>query len=282
MPRSTSCPAASSPQPELYGLAIFNEMFGRGSELEKVRLSNPRKLALKAWAVRSGRVLKLLLVNKGRSMARVELPASRLSGAPARIEFLKAPSPRAKTGVTLGGRTIGSDARWHGAAGDGHGAPCGRLLQVQGQALQRRDHPAHDLSYRVAAGGRPSSARRRSRETRNAPLWPSRSSSSCSVADPGEDLVRRVLLLLACGVRHLPRSAIGSPYWTVTFGELQALPVAHLRRSRGSRPGRSSRRTRAPAGRSRGCAVSASLPVRERPPSQYMTIAPPRSRIVSR
>ena len=109
-------PGGIDPQPELYGLAIFNEMFGRGSELEKVRLSNPRKLALKAWAVRSGRVLKLLLVNKGRSMARVELPASRLSGAPARIEFLKAPSPRAKTGVTLGGRTIGSDARWHGAA----------------------------------------------------------------------------------------------------------------------------------------------------------------------
>ena len=107
-------PGGIAPQPELYGLAIFNEMFGRGSKLEKLRLKDRRRQPVKAWAVRTGRVLRLLLVNKGRRAARFQLSTKRLSGSPARIAFLKARSPRSKTGITLGGQVIGSDARWHG------------------------------------------------------------------------------------------------------------------------------------------------------------------------
>lgn len=103
-----------APQPELYGLAVFNRMISKGSQLEKLKVSNPGKQNVKAWAVRSGRQLKLLLINKGGEPATVQLDGTGLSRAPARLIRLKAPSLTANTGVSLGGQVIGSDARWHG------------------------------------------------------------------------------------------------------------------------------------------------------------------------
>ena len=73
---------------------------------------------------------------------------------------------------------------------------------------------------------------------------------------------------------------IGSPYWTVTFGNCSRCQL----RTRWE-PWIAIGTTGAPVSSARrpipGLACSASLPVRERPPSQYIVIAPPRARIVS-
>jgi hypothetical protein len=101
--------------PELYGLALFNQMIGHRSELERLKQANPSRLNLKSWAVRTGKSLKLLLINKGPTPATVQLTGSGLSGRPAEVSLLKARSLTSQTGISLGGRQIGSDARWHGS-----------------------------------------------------------------------------------------------------------------------------------------------------------------------
>jgi hypothetical protein len=53
----------------------------------------------------------VLLLNKGPGAATV---AVRAGAGSARLERLAAPSVGATGGVTLAGRSIGSDARWHG------------------------------------------------------------------------------------------------------------------------------------------------------------------------
>ena len=73
---------------------------------------------------------------------------------------------------------------------------------------------------------------------------------------------------------------IGSPYWTVTFGNCSRFQLRTC-----EEPWIATGTTGAPVSSARRpmprLACSASLPVRERPPSQYIVIAPPRSRIVS-
>ncbi len=72
----------------------------------------------------------------------------------------------------------------------------------------------------------------------------------------------------------------GSPYWTVTLGKRRRFQL-RIREE----PWIAIGTTGAPVSSARRpmprLACSASLPVRERPPSQYIVIAPPRPRIVS-
>ena len=100
--------------PELYGLSLFNQMIGRGSQLQLLKQANPHHRNLKAWAVRTKNTLKLLLINKDSTQATVDLSSAQLSPRPAQVSFLKAHSLGARTGISLAGRVIGSDARWHG------------------------------------------------------------------------------------------------------------------------------------------------------------------------
>lgn len=108
-------PAGLAPRPELYGLILFARALGPRARLVAVSSHHPRSLNLSAWAVRVGpRTLHVVLIDKSRRSARVRL---RIPGAgPLTVQRLLAPSVRSRTGVTLGGRTLGSDARWHGAA----------------------------------------------------------------------------------------------------------------------------------------------------------------------
>jgi hypothetical protein len=104
---------AIEPMPELYGLTVFAHMLGPDARLEAVHVSSPSVVHLKAWAVRSRMASSVLLINKGRSTARVSLRAGD-DRDPARIQRLVAPSVRSTSRVTFGGRWIGGDGRWHG------------------------------------------------------------------------------------------------------------------------------------------------------------------------
>ena len=106
-----------SPRPELYGLAIYARMIGAGAELLTVRLDPPQDPTLKAWAVRSGGHVRLLLINKAAQpvVAIVGRPAG-VSGSGS-LSRLLAPSVSATHGVTLAGQTIGPDGHWHGHLG---------------------------------------------------------------------------------------------------------------------------------------------------------------------
>jgi len=102
------------PHPELYGMALFAQMVGPGARLVNLRLSRAPSLALKAWATRSQTGVRLLLINKGPVAGNVLLGSGYPAGT-AVVSRLSAPSAGSTTGVTLGGRSIGTDARWHGS-----------------------------------------------------------------------------------------------------------------------------------------------------------------------
>ncbi|MGZ6588707.1 MAG: hypothetical protein ACXVHX_31035 [Solirubrobacteraceae bacterium] len=99
-------------RPELYGLAVFAQMLGPGAKLAGVRSTFATGLHLKAWAVRTDTHISVLLLNKGSRPARVALRG--LPGRMALVTRLSAPSIGSRAGVTLGGRWIGTDGRWHG------------------------------------------------------------------------------------------------------------------------------------------------------------------------
>jgi hypothetical protein len=106
-------------RPLLYGLILFTRMLGPDARLVSSRLTAPRTLHLKAWAVRVGaRDLRVLVINKGRYAvhAVLRLPAT----APGTVERLVAPSVRATTGERLGGQYLTDNATWHGAPSDEH------------------------------------------------------------------------------------------------------------------------------------------------------------------
>ena len=100
------------PMPELYGLAVFAEMTRPGARILNTHLITANKLHLKAWAVRFAQGLRVLLINKGPQTARVSLHLG--AAGTAHVSHLRAPGVDARTGVTFGGQTIGSDGRWHG------------------------------------------------------------------------------------------------------------------------------------------------------------------------
>ena len=101
------------PLPELYGLAVFGQMTAPNTRLLAAIVSGPASASLKVWAVRSVTDTRVLLINRGQRAANVSIPAARLR-EPMTLQRLRAPGIGSRTGITLGGRYIGTDARWHG------------------------------------------------------------------------------------------------------------------------------------------------------------------------
>jgi hypothetical protein len=99
--------------PELYGLALFARMVRPGARLVRAAIASRHGLHLKVWAVRAPGHEAVLMINKGQRTASVRVSGMRSARA-ARLERLSAPSVRARDRVTLGGRWIGADGRWHG------------------------------------------------------------------------------------------------------------------------------------------------------------------------
>ena len=98
--------------PELYGLAVFADMTGPGARILNSRLSSAAGLHLKAWAVRFGGKLRVLLTNKGPRASNVALHLG--PAGLAYVRRLSAPAVGSKTGVTFGGQSIGSTGQWEG------------------------------------------------------------------------------------------------------------------------------------------------------------------------
>jgi Glycosyl hydrolase family 79 C-terminal beta domain len=99
--------------PLLYGMALFARTLGPGARLVPVRVSAPRSLNLKAWTVLvRGRVFHVLLIDKSRHRARVwiNLPAA----GTGTVQRLIAPSVSSRSGVTLAGQSLNSQALWQG------------------------------------------------------------------------------------------------------------------------------------------------------------------------
>ncbi len=104
---------AIEPLPELYGLALFAQMLGRGARLVAAQVTSAPGADVKAWAIRVPHAARVLLINKGPVQASVSVNMGAGTGV-ARLERLLAPSVSTSTDVTLAGRWIGADARWHG------------------------------------------------------------------------------------------------------------------------------------------------------------------------
>ena len=102
------------PLPALYGLALFAEMTHGPATLLNASVTEATGLHLKAWVVRKGGSLTALLINKGPRAADVTMAAPGGANERALLRRLLARSIGASGGVTYGGRSIGSDARWHG------------------------------------------------------------------------------------------------------------------------------------------------------------------------
>jgi hypothetical protein len=106
-------PGGIEPLPELYGLIAFSQMIRPGAQLESIKLVNPTLLNLRAWAVRSRDGLKVMLIDKSPAPATIALNATGLTGQ-AHLIRLKAPSITSRTGISLGGQSVGADGRLHG------------------------------------------------------------------------------------------------------------------------------------------------------------------------
>jgi hypothetical protein len=99
------------PMPELYGLAVFAQMIKPGAELLNSTVSS--RLHVKGWAVATPQGTQVLLINKGARAANVTVSLG-AGTKPALVRRLRAPGIGAESGITFGGQSIGSDARWHG------------------------------------------------------------------------------------------------------------------------------------------------------------------------
>ncbi len=103
-----------SARPLLYGLMLFNRTLGPQARLVRLHLTAPRSLDLSAWAVQiRGKILHVLLIDKGRRTVRVELHLP--TSAPASVQRLLAPSPYSRYGVTLAGQHLNYAANWTGS-----------------------------------------------------------------------------------------------------------------------------------------------------------------------
>lgn len=106
-------PGGIVPLPELYGLTMFARMLQPGARLDSAHVISAPGTRIKTWVVRSRSGTGVLLINKGPDSTSVSVSGPGLRGA-GQAEQLSAPSLEATGGVTLGGRSIGPDARWHG------------------------------------------------------------------------------------------------------------------------------------------------------------------------
>jgi hypothetical protein len=93
--------------PEYYGLIMFAQAAPAGARL--LRLSNPAPAGVKVWGTRGpdGHIRVVVINKHAQAAAVVKL---RIAGAhgTATVEQLRAPSPGATSGVTLGGQTFGA------------------------------------------------------------------------------------------------------------------------------------------------------------------------------
>jgi hypothetical protein len=106
-------PGGIVPLPELYGLAVFAQMTHGPASVLDTSLVAASGLRLKAWAVRKGNTVNVLLINKGPRAATVALPP--WGGATdAVVRRLTAPGVTTSAGVRFAGMSIGADGRWHG------------------------------------------------------------------------------------------------------------------------------------------------------------------------
>ncbi|MBV9802892.1 MAG: hypothetical protein JO130_06865, partial [Solirubrobacterales bacterium] len=113
------------PRPLLYGLLMFIRTLGPHAQLVRLHLSAARSLDLSAWGVQvRGRVLHVLLIDKGSRTVRVDIrvPAT----ATATVQRLLAPSPYSRSGVTLNGQQLNYAGDWTGTARDETLAPGSR------------------------------------------------------------------------------------------------------------------------------------------------------------
>lgn len=106
--------SAIEPSPELYGLAMFAQMLGAQARLLSLQVTSAPGTDVKAWAVHSRRQTSVLLINKDPHATAVSVNPGATLGA-AHVERLLAPAVSSTNGVTLAGRSIGTDGRWHGA-----------------------------------------------------------------------------------------------------------------------------------------------------------------------
>jgi hypothetical protein len=94
--------------PEYYGLLMFASAAPPGSRLLRITPASSAGGTVKVWATRAtDGTIRVVLINKG---ARPALMAIRLAGPTRRatLERLTAPSLLARSGVMLGGRSLGS------------------------------------------------------------------------------------------------------------------------------------------------------------------------------
>jgi hypothetical protein len=98
-------------RPLLYGLALFARALGHRGQLAHLRIGRSSP-SVRLWAVRNGRRLNLLVLDKGPHLAHLVLRIP--SRGPALIQRLSAPSVEATTGVRLAGQKLAASGRWVG------------------------------------------------------------------------------------------------------------------------------------------------------------------------
>jgi hypothetical protein len=98
--------------PLLYGLALFSRTLGTSTQLIPLRLNAAGSAHIKAWAVRDGKALRVLLINKGPKSTRISLaiPAT----GTATVQRMLAPSARSTSAITLAGQRLGPHGTWEG------------------------------------------------------------------------------------------------------------------------------------------------------------------------
>ena len=119
-------------RPEAYGLALFASLAPAGARLLDARVTAPRAThMLKAWAVRAGSSLTVLLLNKGSGPLGVSVSVPARRGTIALVRRLM---QARDLSVRYGGRWIGADGRWHGRSEE-------RVLRPRGGAFRLRLPP---------------------------------------------------------------------------------------------------------------------------------------------
>jgi hypothetical protein len=98
--------------PMFYGMVAFARTLGAHPQLLRTRLHSSLGFHLKAWAVRDGHALRVMLINKGSrsGFVTLRLPA----GGSLTLQRLLAPSAGATAGVTLAGQHLGRQGLWIG------------------------------------------------------------------------------------------------------------------------------------------------------------------------
>jgi hypothetical protein len=98
-------------EPLFYGMATFARTLGPGARI--MRVSRHGGLSeLKVWAIRTGKRLNVLYINKSSRPAYVKLATT--STGSGRLERLDAPSIYANSTVTLAGQRLGPGGHWLG------------------------------------------------------------------------------------------------------------------------------------------------------------------------